>query len=54
MGKKGPKKKSRLVAAARRAKPVPVFVRLKTARKVSSTPARRHWRSGRLQINEKE
>jgi ribosomal protein L39E len=54
MGKKGPKKKARLVRAAKRAKPVPLFVRLKTARKVSSTPARRHWRSGRLQNKDKD
>jgi len=47
--KRGEKKK-RLVKAARRAKPVPVFIRLKTKRRVLTSRRRRHWRRGKLKI----
>jgi ribosomal protein L39E len=50
MSKKSPEKKARLRKAQRRAKPVPLFVRLKTDRKVSTTPARRRWREKKLKI----
>jgi ribosomal protein L39E len=50
MSKKTPEKKARLRKARKRAKPVPLFVRLKTDRKISSTPARRHWREKKLKI----
>jgi len=51
---KSSQKKARLSKAARSSKPVPIFVRLKTAKRVSSTPARRHWRSQKLRAREKE
>ena len=51
---KNRQKKSRLSKAARSSKPVPIFVRLKTGRRVSTTPARRHWRSQKLRSREKE
>lgn len=47
-------KKRRLASAARSAKPVPIFVRLKTARRVMTTPGRRHWRRKKLKAREKE
>ncbi|MEM2174412.1 MAG: 50S ribosomal protein L39e [Candidatus Micrarchaeia archaeon] len=50
MSKKSPEKKARLRRARKKAKPVPLFVRLKTARRVMSTPARRHWREKKLKI----
>lgn len=52
--KKSSTKKKRLVRAARSAKPVPIFVRLKTGRRVQTTPSRRHWRSQKLRAREKE
>jgi ribosomal protein L39E len=50
MGKKSLLKKKRLIKAHKKTRPVPAFVRLKTARRVSTTPARRHWRSEKLHI----
>lgn len=50
MGKKTPLKKAMLAAAHRRTRPVPVFVRLKTKRKVMTSPRRRHWRRIKLKI----
>jgi len=48
MSKKTPSKKSKLRKARRRMKPVPVFVRLKTKRRVLFSPKRRHWRRGKI------
>jgi len=42
--------KMRLVAAARRAFPVPAFVILKTKRKVRMSHRLRHWRRTKLRI----
>lgn len=50
MGKKTIEKKQKLIKAARSARPVPAFVRLKTKRKVTFSPARRHWRRRKLKI----
>ncbi|MCS7109686.1 MAG: 60S ribosomal protein L39 [Candidatus Micrarchaeota archaeon] len=47
-------KKKRLAAAAKSARAVPLFVRLKTARRVMTNPKRRHWRSQKLRASEKE
>jgi len=47
-------KKARLAKAARTAKPVPLFIRLKTGRRVSTNPKRRHWRTKKLKKREKE
>ncbi|MCX8202591.1 MAG: 60S ribosomal protein L39 [Candidatus Micrarchaeota archaeon] len=52
--KKSAVKKRRLASAAKSAKPVPIFVRLKTGRRVSTNPKRRHWRSKKLRAREKE
>ncbi|MEM3369444.1 MAG: 60S ribosomal protein L39 [Candidatus Micrarchaeia archaeon] len=52
--KKSAQKKKRLVSAAKSARPVPIFVRLKTGRRVNTTPSRRHWRSQKLRAREKE
>lgn len=54
MSKKSLSKKFRLRKAHRSARAVPAFVRLKTKRKVMSTPSRRHWRSKKLRTSEKE
>ncbi len=51
---KSKQKKARLSKAAKSSKPVPIFVRLRTGRRVSTTPARRHWRSQKLKSREKE
>ena len=50
MSKKSQMKKAKLVRAHRATRGVPVFVRIKTQRKVMSSPRRRHWRSGKLHI----
>lgn len=50
MSKKTPHIKKILVKAQRRTRAVPIFVRMKTARKVSSSPKRRNWRSGKLKL----
>ncbi len=52
MSKKTPEKKARLRKARRKARPVPLFVRIKTGRKVMTTPARRHWREKKLKIRD--
>lgn len=52
MGKKSLAKKARLQRAHKRTRPVPAFVRLRTARRVVTTPARRHWRREKLKIRE--
>ena len=52
MSKKSQAKKAKLVKAQRATRGVPVFVRMKTQRKVMSSPKRRHWRSGKLRIKE--
>ena len=52
MSKKSSAKKARLVKANRATRGVPVFVRIKTQRKVMSSPKRRHWRSGKLGIKD--
>jgi large subunit ribosomal protein L39e len=48
------RKKVRLAKAARTAKPVPIFIRLKTGRRVTTNPKRRHWRTRKLRKREKE
>ena len=50
MSKKTSEIKGMLVKAQRMTRAVPIFVRIKTARKVSSSPKRRNWRSGRLKL----
>jgi len=50
MSKKTQLKKAKLIKAHRATRGVPVFVRMKTQRKVMSSPKRRHWRSGKLGI----
>jgi large subunit ribosomal protein L39e len=52
MSKKSQNKKARLVKAHRATRGVPVFVRIKTQRKVMSSPKKRHWRSGKLGIKD--
>lgn len=54
MSKKTLRRKLRLRKAHRKARPVPAFVRLRTARRVSATPSRRHWRSKKLQSKDKD
>lgn len=54
MSKKSEYKKARLVKAQRSSRGVPVFVRIKTQRKVMSSPKRRHWRSGKLGFKNEE
>ena len=48
MSKKSQNKKARLVKAQRATRGVPVFVRMKTQRRVLSSPKKRHWKSGKL------
>jgi large subunit ribosomal protein L39e len=48
------RKKVRLAKAARTARPVPIFIRLKTGRRVTTNPKRRHWRTRKLRKREKE
>ncbi len=50
MSKKTTEIKNILVKAQRRTRAVPVFVRIKTARKVSATPKKRNWRTNKLKL----
>jgi len=48
MSRKSQAKKIALVRAHRSARSVPVFVRVKTARRVTSNPKRRHWHTSTI------
>jgi len=43
-------KKLRLAKANKQNRMVPVFVRIKTNRRVMTTPKRRHWRRNKLKV----
>ncbi|MFA6530723.1 MAG: 50S ribosomal protein L39e [Candidatus Micrarchaeia archaeon] len=52
MGKKTLTKKMRLVKAERQNKRLPVFITIRTKRKVQSNNQRRNWRTEKLRISE--
>lgn len=52
MGKKTLAKKMRLVKAERQNKRLPVFITVRTKRKVQSNNKRRNWRTEKLRISE--
>jgi large subunit ribosomal protein L39e len=47
---KSPSKKRRLARAMRRANAVPLWIMLKTGRRVRTSARRRHWRRTKLKI----
>jgi len=52
MGKKTLNKKKRLAKAERQNKRLPVFVTIRTKRKVTTNTKRRSWRTDKLRIKE--
>jgi len=52
MGKKSELKKRRLAKACKQNRRMPVFVTVRTKRKVASNNKRREWRTGKLRIKE--
>lgn len=52
MGKKSLTKKKRLARAERQNKRLPVFVTIRTKRKVQSNNSRRNWRTSKLRIKD--
>jgi len=52
MGKKGLGKKMRLAKAERQNKRLPVFITIRTKRKVQSNNKKRNWRTDKLRITE--
>ncbi|MEM2949410.1 MAG: 50S ribosomal protein L39e [Candidatus Bilamarchaeaceae archaeon] len=52
MSKKTLTKKKRLAKANKRNRRLPLFVVLKTARRVTFNPYRRNWRTDKLRIKE--
>ncbi len=52
MSKKGEVKKGRLAKAAKQNKRLPVFVTIRTKRKVTYNSYRRNWRTDKLRLKE--